>query len=384
MRNLGVIPLRIKKQFHVLIFGMVLSLLSSSTILAAYTEGPSNSEYNRTNAAQYIYTYTLSPNSAYYDYTHCGGDCTNFISQVLAAGKMPMTPPVSNPTTKDWYYYGSDWGRGRSATWTNAQCFSYYWIDINDVGARKAYAYKKYCASDFNKNSIWYSVYSYLEPGDVIQYMNPVDHITYHSQAVHRTSYEYGEFKVSVAQHTNNAWKNLRAYISALPGDTIVYLIKIKQPPSTGTSYLGSYSEKSVAELESTQDYLFSCVPATEPLENEKWSRLHAIKEELIKRVHNGIEIKEYVVPISKRVLTEMIDIRMENNSNIINTIRYNAGINERNIQMIYRRATENEALKAFLAEVSEADAHDQARIKVLWHQYWNDIVEQAPPAYYL
>ena len=376
--------MNIKKQTRILILGIVFTLLFPNTASSVYTEGPSNNNYNRTNAAQYIYNYTITPNSAYFDYTRCGGDCTNFISQVLAAGKMPMTNSVTNPTTNDWYYYGSNWGKERTATWTNAHSFSYYWIDINNIGAKKAYAYQKYFASDFCKNSTWQSIYSYLEPGDIIQYMSPLNYGTYHSQAVHRTSYEYGEFKVSVGQHTKNGWENLRNYISALPGNTIVCLIKIKEPPSTGTSYLGSYSEKTVAELESTQEYLFNFIPSTETLENEKWSKLSAIKKELIKRANNGDGIKEYVVPISKHVLTDIINIRMENNNNIINSISYNTGSSKQNIQIILGRQKENEALITFLITVSAVDEHEKNSVNLLWNEYWHTIVKQMPPPYYL
>jgi|GEM_PF-686190 len=376
--------MKTKKQSCCLILSVVLMRLFLNTASAEYTEGPCNSCYNRTNAAQYIYNYTITPNIAYFDYTNLGGDCTNFISQVLAAGKMPMTESVPNPTTKDWYYYGSSWGAERTSTWTNAHSFSYYWIDINNFGARKAYAYKKYTAIDFTKNSTWHSIYSYLEPGDIIQYMSPLNDITYHSQAVHRTVYEYGEFKVSVGQHTSNGWENLRNYISALPSDTIVSLIKIKQAPSTGTSYSGVFSEKTVAELSSTQEHLFNLVPSTETLENEKWSKLSAIKKELIKRAESGDGIKEFTTPISKDLLTKMIHIRMENNNNIINSINYNTGRSKKSAQIIRGREKENELLITFLTAVSTVDENNKYSVNLLWNNYWHDIVKQTPPSYYV
>ena len=236
---------------------------------ADYTEGPVNNEYSRTRAAQYIYKYAVTPNTFYYDFTNDGGDCTNFVSQVLAAGGMPMTYPVYNPTIKDWYYYNQIWGTGRSATWTNAHCFSYYWIDIENFGFRKAYAYVKYKAQDFLDDNTWYGIYTYLEPGDIVQYMSP-NNITYHSQAVHRTVFEHGEFKVSVGQHTLNGWRNLRNYVSALPEGTIICLIKIKQPSGKDAGYLGSYKGKTVSELDSSEDYLFNLIPIDEETENEK------------------------------------------------------------------------------------------------------------------
>ena len=163
---------------------LVSSMILTSTAFATYSNGPSNSFYNRTNAAQYVYDYTGSFNPNYTNYTNYGGDCTNFVSQVLAAGGMPMTQSVSNPTTNDWYYYGPNWGTQRTATWTDAHQFRYYWADVNGVGSIKANAFLKLKAGEFDTYSKWMQLYRYLEPGDIIQYVRPSDWKTYHSQAI--------------------------------------------------------------------------------------------------------------------------------------------------------------------------------------------------------
>ncbi len=73
------------------------------------------------------------------------------------------------------------------------------------------------------------SVYNVVKPGDIIQYYNPSSNTTTHSQVVHRTSVESGELKVSMAQHTDNGWKNFRAYVRGNVSDNVIIcIIKIK------------------------------------------------------------------------------------------------------------------------------------------------------------
>lgn len=161
---------------------LVLSMLLNVSSFAVYENGPQNIEYNRTNAQSYIGMYTTSPNSAYHYFTYPdeGGDCTNFASQVVRAGGMSMTAAVDNPGDSSWYYYGSSWGRGRSSSWTSATKFRTYWADVNGVGEKNAYQFRVYLASDFNDDDTWYDIWSYLEPGDIVQYVRTDDWATYH------------------------------------------------------------------------------------------------------------------------------------------------------------------------------------------------------------
>lgn len=140
------------------------------------------------------------------------------ISQVLRAGGMPMTPAKENPTSNDWYYYSSGWGRGRTSSWTSAHEFRKYWADVNGVGAKKAYAFVRYTPSDFENNNTWEEIYEFLEPGDVVQYVRlSTGGKTYHSQAVYDTYYSGGKYCVKVGQHTNNEFKNLEYLASFYP-----------------------------------------------------------------------------------------------------------------------------------------------------------------------
>jgi hypothetical protein len=53
-------------------------------------ESTRNSWYNRVLALDYMEKYAEKSNTQYADFTSLGGDCTNFVSQVLMAGGMSM------------------------------------------------------------------------------------------------------------------------------------------------------------------------------------------------------------------------------------------------------------------------------------------------------
>ena len=370
------------KPVRMLISALVLPALFSSTALAGYSGGPDNSMFSRTDAAQYIYAYTISPNRAYYDYSADGqpGDCTNFISQVLHAGGLPMTPPVSKPTNGDWYYYGPDWGRGRSSSWTTARNFRYYWAEISGVGAKKAYAQKVLSAAAFAISELWYQIYLYLEPGEIIQYAN-AGGVTYHSQAVHRTPYEQGEYKVSVGQHTGNGWRNLRNYVLSLPPDTAICLIKIKAPMfSPGVPE--DYSTLSTVELAKLEQTLFASIPTDAAAETEKWARLRTIKETLVACVEKEEGAAAFHTRASRELLQEFARNRLESNQNIIGCLSYQPDFlfmrKEDRLSILLCRA-ENARIRTFLDRLSsQSDASSDA----LWHSYWDEVVRQAPPPY--
>jgi hypothetical protein len=75
--------------------------------------------YNRTAAVSYAHQWAYSRNSAYPDFTNLGGDCTNFISQILRAGGAPM----DNAGSYQWYYTSMT---SRSPSWSGVeQLYSY-------------------------------------------------------------------------------------------------------------------------------------------------------------------------------------------------------------------------------------------------------------------
>ena len=60
--------------------------------------------YNRTKAVEYAETYWNHPNPAYQTFEV---DCTNFVSQCLHAGGIPMTATTNRG--KGWWYSGNSW-----------------------------------------------------------------------------------------------------------------------------------------------------------------------------------------------------------------------------------------------------------------------------------
>ena len=70
--------------------------------------------YDIPAAAAYARKYALGRNSAYYDFSQLGGDCTNFVSQCLYAGGGTM-----NFTAVTGWYYKSSYDR--TASWTAAR-----------------------------------------------------------------------------------------------------------------------------------------------------------------------------------------------------------------------------------------------------------------------
>ena len=69
--------------------------------------------YDREKAVEYARKWALSRNPQYLNYDDFGGDCTNFISQCLFAGKGQM-----NFRRYGWYYID---GNNKSPSWTGVR-----------------------------------------------------------------------------------------------------------------------------------------------------------------------------------------------------------------------------------------------------------------------
>jgi hypothetical protein len=74
-------------------------------------------EYNREAAVAYAREWALARNPEYYDFEKIGGDCTNFVSQVLYAGA-----GVMNFTQYLGWYYNSL--NDRAPAWTSVEYFA--------------------------------------------------------------------------------------------------------------------------------------------------------------------------------------------------------------------------------------------------------------------
>ncbi len=85
----------------------------------------SSGSYYRPYAVFYAHRYALTPNPDYIDFNVSGGgDCTNFVSQCLYSGGVPMVNTIWPRTSSyDWYYFFNNPGYDDdeySWPWTNA------------------------------------------------------------------------------------------------------------------------------------------------------------------------------------------------------------------------------------------------------------------------
>lgn len=70
--------------------------------------------YNREKAVEYAYKWAYGRNPKYLNFEGIGGDCTNFISQILYAGSRVMNyTPIYG-----WYYITAS---DRTASWTGVE-----------------------------------------------------------------------------------------------------------------------------------------------------------------------------------------------------------------------------------------------------------------------
>ncbi len=93
--------------------------------MSTYYWRPKVSGYDRDKALEYAHKWAFARNPAYFDFENYGGDCSNFISQIIYAGCGLMN--YSN--TLGWYYIDSN---HRSPAWTGVD-FLYDFL-INNRG----------------------------------------------------------------------------------------------------------------------------------------------------------------------------------------------------------------------------------------------------------
>lgn len=369
-----------KRKILILALVVILSMSLVVPVVAVYTNGPNNRNYNRTAAAEYVADYTQTPNTAYTNYHSLGGDCTNFASQVLVAGGLEMTPAVSSPqnATSWYYYYDSTPGLGRTASWTGAHEFREYWADVNGHGGKHAYEFVKYTAGEFDDDETWYDIYEYLEPGDIVQFVYSSNGETYHTQIVHRTSYEGEEYKVSMGQHSPFTWANLRNYVSGLSDSTIICLIKIKNPAYSRSLNTNTFTLESQSRLSARQDEVFYTKTNNEKEENEKWAEIAAIKHEMISRAKS--ENYSFSAKVTIDVLLEFIDTRINNNDQIIAAYSDNGTDEAKTVMETCKR--ENTKLQLYRSSVIEEKNNED--VFEMWQYYWEEVLHEDTPSYFV
>lgn len=140
--------------------------------------------------------WALNPNPQFYDYTPIGGDCTNFVSQVILAGGAVMN---YNPV-HGWYYIDPN---RKSPSWTGVN-FLYDFL----VSNRERGPWAK--EVDFRN----------IQAGDIIQLSFRNDGVFQHSLAVTGIDLPQNLDSIHVSTHTPNlrnvkltteyTWKKIR------------------------------------------------------------------------------------------------------------------------------------------------------------------------------
>lgn len=185
-----------------------------------------NKNYNREKAADYAKTWATTENPAYHNYVNEGGDCTNFVSQVLRAGGINFVGNRASATSiKSWFYYSANLPN-RTPTWTAAQPFSLHF----GKGSKRVYEFKEYSVLDALNN--WDEIYMDLSLGDIVQYARQ-NKIAFHSQAI-TSKFNDSEETIYICQHSNTmenfrADVNLRYYLLGKPNDYLFYTYIVKK-----------------------------------------------------------------------------------------------------------------------------------------------------------
>lgn len=203
----------------------MLIFTTSITCKADFSNNQVEYSFNRLLARQYMNKYWENYNENYYNFSDIGGDCTNYASQIMHYSGIPFTEVVEFPTYNQWYYYGQNWGTGRSSTWTSATEFRKYFGDIDEIGAKTARSMETYTVNEaiLEFDNIWRKI----QVGDIVSHGHSLDS-SYHTQIV----YDFTLFQkdILVSQHSANYLnRSLYSYLEYRQrsgmGEEFVYII---------------------------------------------------------------------------------------------------------------------------------------------------------------
>lgn len=141
--------------------------------------------YNPNLAISYAKKWAYSFNPNYYNFTNIGGDCTNFVSQCLYAGNIPM-----NYSTYGWFYNSL---YSRAPAWTGVNELWDFATSNKGIGV-------KFLPCEIND----------VDVGDVIQLYNGnryyhtllVSSITY---GIKVTAHDFGAFDRPLSDYNFNS-----------------------------------------------------------------------------------------------------------------------------------------------------------------------------------
>ena len=410
-----------KKWIALLLSVIMLGSLTANCFAydSVFVHGPLNENYSRTKARDYLNSYTTSYNPNYANYTNYGGDCTNFISQMLRAGGMVMTPQVSSPDNSSWYYYGANIPN-RSSTWTGANQFRSYWGAINGVGNKKARAMYVFTAAELHPytSSSYNILVGACEIGDVIQYVNANGQTT-HSMGVQRVYYNSeGKRAVTISQHTSNNFYSLTEKLSLWYSGWVVLLkmntakvapASIGVPEETTSGSLTQFLEDtqfadtaeaieantydledlSTAQLSAMVDALNDAPCETAEIDAEKWEEVRKITNILDARYAEKVKQQGgEIIPdtvVTKDTVIKLVEDHIALCEITISLPPVEEAYLEDGATMSYEECRQQYAellseLKPFFEEI-KANATDENAFDY-WEEYWEIRGDPMPEGY--
>lgn len=139
--------------------------------------------FNRSKMTDYAIKYAYNYNPNYGDFTNYGGDCTNFVSQIIRAGNAPLDESGSYK----WYYRSMS---NRAPAWSSANRLFNYLINNDYVGPQGKLA---------NSTDISYN----MQGGDPVFIDFNGDNVIDHSVSI--TGYQIGAPNlIKVTAHTTD------------------------------------------------------------------------------------------------------------------------------------------------------------------------------------
>jgi hypothetical protein len=270
-----------------------------------------NINYNREKAREYALKWATSSNKEYYNFINDGGDCTNFVSQVLRAGGLDFVGSKANATSiKSWFYYSSNLPN-RSSTWTAANPFNLHF----GKEYKRAYDYREYKIEDALKN--WDNIYSSIYIGDIVQYSRP-NNIAFHSQAITDV---LDKNTIYFSQHSNsieNFYKNgnLKYYLLGKPNDYNFLIYNIKEEKNTSMR-----SKKE--ELINEEDYNKELKEAIDMI------KLSIEDTRIDNKEYGDNEIDDFINKMEKRVIDIELkmDIRSKSSKELLESLMDRSGL---------------------------------------------------------
>lgn len=162
--------------------------------------------YNETSAMAYANKWDGSRrNPAYRDFSSSGGDCANFVSQILSNSGMSMRQGSNTDNTSYWFYNGSNLSQ-ISGSWRGANMFRWHWSSragkVTDVSATQT------------RNNFKTAVYDKAYQGDVISLVNS-NGSAYHTIFVNKRNTSTLDFKYSAHSDSGNH-NSLKSRVSGI------------------------------------------------------------------------------------------------------------------------------------------------------------------------